>query len=351
MNNLIKLILYLIPSQRSDVVISMLRTKNNTGPSRFLNNLIEKSDLRFSKLGLINSKVLFVISNTSPFILSLAKLLGKKIVVRVDGFSYMKRYVHYNENVYSSRKMSLMRLKMNYQMAVTQFYSDFVVFQSDFSRKMSSKHIYPLSKNNVLIYNGVDETHFRCNKKYDSPKISILGNFRDVDLMELYLEAFNKVHEKYPDSELLIIGKQNSEVQSIISNFLSKFSSSNKPSIKNVGSVTYEELPKHLAKANIGWHFTLWDWCPNSVLEQMASGNPVVCAEAGGTVELVGDAGKSLDIEDLIVTDELLETIVLNTQYIWENIEEYNKAAVDRVKSEFGLKKMSLNYEKVFNDI
>ena len=91
MNKLIKLILYLIPSRRSDVVISIFRTKNNTGPSRFLNNLIEKSDLRYAKLGLINSKVLFVISNTSPFLLFLAKFLGKKIVVRVDGFSYMKR--------------------------------------------------------------------------------------------------------------------------------------------------------------------------------------------------------------------------------------------------------------------
>jgi glycosyltransferase involved in cell wall biosynthesis len=351
MNNLLKLILYLIPNRRSDVVISMLRTKNNTGPSRFINNLIEKSDSRYSKLGLINSKVLFVISNTSPFILYFAKLLGKKIVVRVDGFSYMKRYVHSNENVYSSRKMSLMRLKMNYQMAVTQFYSDFVVFQSDFSRKMSSKHIYPLSKNNVLIYNGVDENHFRCNKKYNSPKISILGNFRDVDLMELYLEAFNKVYEKYPDSELLIIGKQNIDVQSTISCFLSKFSASNKPSIKNIGSVTYEELPKYLAESNIGWHFTLWDWCPNSVLEQMASGNPVICAETGGTVELVGDAGKSLKMDNLTVTDDLLESIVLNTQQVWANIEEYNEAAVNRVKSEFGLKKMASNYEKVFNNI
>jgi glycosyltransferase involved in cell wall biosynthesis len=351
MNNLIKLILYLIPIRRSDVVISMLRTKNNTGPSRFLNNLIEKSDLRYSKLGLINSKVLFVISNTSPFILALAKLLGKKIVVRVDGFSYMKRYVHSKEGVYTSRKMSLIRLKTNYQMAVTQFYSDFVIFQSDFSRRMSAKHIYPLSINNVLIYNGVDERHFRCNKKYESPKISILGNFRDVDLMELYLEAFSKVYEKHQDSELLIIGKQNGEVKAIISKFLSGFGISNKPKIKNIGAVTYEELPKFLSETNIGWHFTLWDWCPNSVLEQMASGNPVVCSEAGGTVELVGGAGENIDIKDFTVTDELLESIVLKTDHIWENIEEYSEAAVNRVKSEFGLKKMALNYEKVFNNI
>ena len=351
MNNLLKFLLYLIPSRNSDVVISMLRTINNTGPSRFLNNLMNNGRLRYSKFGLINSKVLFVISNTSPFILSLAKLLGKKIVVRVDGFSYMKRYVHVKESVYNSRRMSLMRLKMNYQMAVTQYYADFVIFQSDFSRKMSAKYIYPSTKDNVLVYNGVDEEHFRCTKNYDSPKISILGNFRDIDLMELYLQAFRKVSEKYTDSELLIIGKQNSEVQSIISNFLSTFSASNQPNIKNIGSVTYEELPSYLAKANIGWHFTLWDWCPNSVLEQMASGNPIVCAQAGGTVELVGDAGKSIDVEDLMVTDELLDTIMSNTQHIWENIEEYNKVAVNRVKSEFGLKKMALNYEKVFNDI
>lgn len=351
MNNLLKFLLFLIPSRRSDVIISMFRSANNTGPSRFLNNLVTNGNLKYSRFGLINSKFLFVISNTSPYILSLAKLLGKKIVVRVDGFSYMKRYLHRKEGVYDSRKMSLKRLKINYQMAVTQYYADLVIFQSDFSRKMSAKHIYPYTKDNVLIYNGVDEEHFRCTKNYESPKISVLGNFRDVDLMDLYLQAFRRVSEKYPDSELLIIGNQNSEVQSITSNFLSSFGVSEKLNIKNIGSVTYEELPNYLAKANIGWHFTLWDWCPNSVLEQLASGNPIIYAQAGGTVELVGDAGKSIDTEDLTVTDELLETIVSNTQHIWENIEYYNKLAVHRVKSEFGLKKMALNYEKVFNNI
>ena len=77
----------------------------------------------------------------------------------------MKRYLPRKEGVYDSRKMSLKRLKINYQMAVTQYYADLVIFQSDFSRKMSAKHIYPYTKDNVLIYNGVDEEHFRCTKK------------------------------------------------------------------------------------------------------------------------------------------------------------------------------------------
>ena len=51
--------------------------------------------------------------------------------------TYYQKFSKLKNNIYSSRKMSLMRLKMNYQMAVTQFYSDFVVFQSDFSRNMS----------------------------------------------------------------------------------------------------------------------------------------------------------------------------------------------------------------------
>ena len=83
----------------------------------------------------------------------------------------------------------------------------------------------------------------------------------------------------------------------------------------------------------------------------MASGNPVICAEAGGTVELIGDAGKSFKMDNLTVTNDILESIVLNTQQVWAKIEEYNVAAVNRVKSEFGLKKMASNYEKVFNNI
>lgn len=351
MNNLIKFFLYLYPFKRSDVVLSMLRTTNNTGPSRFLNNLTKNGALKYSKFGLFNSKVFFIVSNTSPIILVLAKFLRKKIVVRVDGFSYMKRYIHVRESAYNSRKMSLARLKMNYEMAITQYYADFVIFQSDFSRRMSAKYIYPYAKNNVLVYNGVDEKHFRCEKNFDKPRISILGNFRDVDLMELYLRAFKKLHDKFSESQLYIIGKQNEEVQSVISNFLSEFDSLNMPNIVNVGAVSYEDLPSCLSKSNIGWHFTMWDWCPNSVLEQMASGNPIVCSESGGTIELVGDAGKSIYMENLNISEELLETIVSNTESIWEENQKYNKLAVNRVKSEFSINKMVMDYEKVFKNI
>ena len=106
MNDLLKLMLYLIPTRKRDVVISMIRSSNNTGPSRFLNNLTSQGKLRYSKFGLINSKVFFVISNSSLLILFIAKFLNKKILVRVDGFSIMKRYIHVNETEYNSRKMS-----------------------------------------------------------------------------------------------------------------------------------------------------------------------------------------------------------------------------------------------------
>lgn len=58
------------------------------------------------------------------------------------------------------------------------------------------------------------------------------------------------------------------------------------------------ELPALFRQADLYLHNKSNDWCPNAVLEAMASGLPVVYSASGGTPELVGaEAGVGVPVE------------------------------------------------------
>ncbi len=321
-------------------------TKNKSGPERFLSTLDNHSPAALSFFGFLQSETYFVISNAPLITLMCAKLLKKKIVLRVDGFSLAERYQPIQETRIPSRQFSFKRMKMNYSMAITQAYADVVVFQSLFSQEMSQRHIYPRLSNSHVIYNAVDIDHFKTPKTPKSPvAISVVGNFRDVDLMEFYLACFQQVRTTEPSATLDIIGKLNEDVSRLIQSY----PRDKKQNVTFTGKYSYAELPQLLSASNIGWHFTLWDWCPNSVLEQMACGNPIICSKLGGTKELVGETGIILDINSLDLTNKNLEIVQQATLDMKSNLHNLQPAVVNRIGTQFHPAIMTKKYDEVFN--
>ena len=45
-------------------------------------------------------------------------------------------------------------------------------------------------------------------------------------------------------------------------------------------------------------HLSWLDWCPNSVVEGLGCGLPVLCSSNGGTKELVQESGIIIEIEE-----------------------------------------------------
>ena len=149
----------------------------------------------------------------------------------------------------------------------------------------------------------------------------------------------------------MIVGASKPDVTNIITEFCRENTPSLEQAIKTTGPLSYEEIPDHLASANLAWHFTPWDWCPNSVLEQMASGNPVICASSGGTSELVGPAGISISIPQLQIKPDLQRKAVQATNKVWQEIKTYSLMASQRASTEFNVSKMALSYENLFDNI
>lgn len=70
------------------------------------------------------------------------------------------------------------------------------------------------------------------------------------------------------------------------------------PNIRYLGRMPAEQLPKYLRGADAFIHLAWLDHCPNSVVEALCCGLPVLCTHNGGTKEVVRSNGIVLHCEE-----------------------------------------------------
>ncbi len=61
--------------------------------------------------------------------------------------------------------------------------------------------------------------------------------------------------------------------------------------VQIIGRQSEYDVLLECSKASAFAHFAWLDWCPNSVVEALACGTPVICTSSGGTKELVQNNG------------------------------------------------------------
>jgi len=70
------------------------------------------------------------------------------------------------------------------------------------------------------------------------------------------------------------------------------------PIVICAGKIPRDEVDDYMRKASALVHLSWIDWNPNSVVEALASGCPVITNNVGGTQELIKDGcGKILDVD------------------------------------------------------
>jgi len=192
----------------------------------------------------------------------------KPKILRVDGCYYTSNHEKMNRNLISAMHKS-----------------NFVVFQSYFSKKMCYSILGMKPKRRCIIRNGID-FKFIDNIK---PKQDIYpGSFvtsalwrdskRPNSLAKGFLESGIKGH-------LYVIGEK-----------FDKRWGGNK-NIHLLGKLTHEESIAYMKACEYMIHLCFIDSCPNSVVEGLASGLNVLCTNLGGTKELVGDHGHVMDVD------------------------------------------------------
>jgi glycosyltransferase involved in cell wall biosynthesis len=69
------------------------------------------------------------------------------------------------------------------------------------------------------------------------------------------------------------------------------------PKVQFLGHLNDSQLIEQYKKSNLLLFLGWYDWCPNTVIEALSYGLPVVCGNNGGTKEIVRSNGLIVDID------------------------------------------------------
>jgi len=197
------------------------------------------------------------------------KKKGIKIIQRLDGVYYPTKhgdnYINLNQNIRD--------IYLNY--------SDFVVFQSEYSRKQCFKVLGSIAQSKYqIIHNGVKKPTFPSssyNKLETTDKIKFIttGNFRNADMIEPVVKAFDMLASSMA-FELHIVGPINENLKPLLY----------KAYINHHDNKTLAEVGEILRTCHAFIYSHLNPPCPNSVLEAISCGLPVVGFDSGAMSEL-----------------------------------------------------------------
>lgn len=193
--------------------------------------------------------------------------LAKKVVQRLDG-------IWFSPQEFETKNI---RIKKLYNSA------NYVVWQSEFDKKMTEK--WWGNRSGSVIRNGIsitDNLDIKLQSQIDAlkkkhEKIFVCSaNWHSQKRLKDNIGLFNHLKEKYPTSCLIVMG------------------SNGNASIKDVyitGSLTHEHCIQIFKNCDWMLHLAWLDHCPNTVIEAISCGVPVICSEEGGTKEIVGEYG------------------------------------------------------------
>jgi len=238
----------------------------NGGPSIFLKKL--KKSIEKQKL----AKTTYFIDPTATcniFANKVRNLWRKPYFFRVDGIGIDK-----------SKPQEHLEI-INNQIKEGIIGSIGVIFQSTFSKNMVEQVFNIKVKNYKIIVNGTDRTIFNNYGENLREELNIEKNalvfissakWRGVKRLDDVINVFKEFKKRYKKKTyLIIIGKEGK----------------NKDGIIYIPHIDNEELPKYLRTGDIYLYLSWIDNCPNSVIEAISCGLPVICSNQGGTNEII----------------------------------------------------------------
>ena len=162
-------------------------------------------------------------------------------------------------------------------------YSTYIIFQSQYCKKQCFEMLEKLpSTKYSIIYNGANKKIFYPanelnNKKTSAIKFITTGNFRNLDMLEPVIAALD-ILSKNHKFELIIIGPiTNRKISKLIK----------RPYIKYIKRLSLNKVASQLRESDIFIYSHLNPPCPNSVIEAVSCGIPVVGFDSGSMSELL----------------------------------------------------------------
>lgn len=232
-----------------------------------------------------------------------ARRQGIRVIQRLDGINWLHRvrppgasrstgYRHFVRAEYGNRLLSFIRSNL----------ASYVIYQSHFARQWWERIYGTTSHPNRVVYNGVDLQDFTPQGRQRPPSdryrlLMIEGNLMGgyeiglemgVGLARALSERLRQGQAglKSKPVELMVVGRVDEKLRS-------RYQSTSDTTIQWVGSVNWEQIPGLVRSAHLLYSADINPACPNSVIEALACGLPVLAFATGALPEMVtGDAGR-----------------------------------------------------------
>jgi len=183
-------------------------------------------------------------------------------ILRLDGIYYDSATDYNNRNLAISN---------GHQIA------DGIIYQSIHSSMMCGKYLGK-KKNLVstkIIYNGIDPNWCGSPIEHDGINIAVANKWRRHKRLKETIELFIEFLKIKPNSMLHIFGRLHDNIEI------------KHPKIKYYGQVEREKLIDIYRKTDFTLHLSKRDSCPNSVVEYIGAGIPVITTNnCGGATEM-----------------------------------------------------------------
>lgn len=273
-----------------------------------------------------------------------ARSRGQRIVQRLDGLNWVHRVrwagLRYTfRAIYGNWNLSFIR----------KHFAHKVIYQSQFVRGWWEDWYGATIIPSSVILNGVDLNQYSPNGAHERPTdfyrlLVVEGSLAGgLDSGLFYAVDLAKQLSKKHKIELVIVGRVDASAKKILreqKDFRIRF----------VDSMPREEIPFLERSSHLLFSAEVNPPCPNSVIEALACGLPVIGFNTGSLSELVhGDAGRlvahganpwKLERPDIPSLAEPAEEILRDN-------ERFRKSARERAEAVFGLDAMVDEYLKV----
>ena len=273
-----------------------------------------------------------------------AKRRGTPIVQRLDGINWLHRVrwmgPHYTiRAIYGNANLSFIRRRL----------ADQVVYQSEFIKHWWEDWYKPTRIPNTVILNGVDLTRYTPHGLHERPTghyrlLVVEGSLAGGQNYGIYnavslARALSKKHK----IELMIVGRVDSRTKS-------NLKTQTAFRIQFMDTVVREHIPWLMRSSHLLYSAEVNPPCPNSVIEALGCGLPVVGFNTGSLAEIVqGDAGRIVPYGanhwKLKAPD--ISSLAGAAEEVLEEQPRFRKSARERAENAFDVEKMVDAYLKV----
>jgi len=284
-----------------------------------------------------------------------AKRQGMRIVQRLDGMNWIHRVKKTGGNHWVRAEYGNFILRI-----IRSNLADKIAYQSKFSKEWWERERGETRSQSVIIHNGIDLSRFQpgSTEVIQGADIqlllvegSLLGGYEFGLENAVYLaNELGKLSSNGRQVNLIVVGKVSDQLKEYWDNWVIDQGSGGGMKIDWSGVIDHQRIPEIYRRAHILFSADINAACPNSVIESMASGTPVIAFDTGALAELLNDKGGvvvpyggnpwKIEPPDIISLAE-------GAKKLLNSLDDYRKSARRHAESAFDLDIMVDRYVEV----